>query len=138
MYWKRMVVIVIAIATALFGLMLLFNWNSYTASFNSQSLFKDAFEAISLAFGFIGFDALDKGGYRKLRFLLRNILIIWLAVGSILAGLVIHYKITLLNRPLGISLYLYWILFASSFPLALYLNRKPNKTPSQSMSEDAS
>jgi len=120
-----MLVIILAISVVLLTSFVMFLWNKH---FGSQPFIKVAIGAIALGFGITGFDELDRGGHQTLRRILRNCAISWLAAALVLLSVARLRGIATLDLAIDWSMYLFWLLFASSFPVAFYMSRKKPKT----------
>jgi polyferredoxin len=106
----------------------------------SQGLIRNAVTAVALVLGSIGFDRLKRGGHQRARRILRNSIIVTLLASAtsliLLIALILFdgpslYKMIVLGWVSEYSLYLLWLIWAASYPLALYLNRKQNKPTPQ-------
>lgn len=109
------------------------------AHFRSRILVELALGAIAVSFGIVGFHELDRGGHESARRISTKCITIWFAITLILIGI---FMISIISKPtiskitsLGLffecSLYPFLALIAMPFPLALYLNRKRDKSDKQ-------
>ncbi|MGD0901963.1 MAG: hypothetical protein ABR924_03380 [Terracidiphilus sp.] len=98
---------------------------------SSQDHIWNAVESIALALGFIGSGELRQGGHRRARRILDIFLIISTALFPILFCIVRLWKRTELDLTIRYSLYSFLAIYATAFPLSLYLNRKQPKSNSQ-------
>jgi hypothetical protein len=96
---------------------------------------------VASSMGGVGFKELDRIGYRKAKHQLLAIFIALLVAPLILLFICrnfLHWGIALLNHTYLYFVIPFLVLWAAIFPLSLYLNRKNNKSLSQTTMPNAS
>jgi hypothetical protein len=124
----------LGIAVGIFVIVTFFDLLRMKSNFNSHIFIENALLAIAAALGWIGFEELDRGGYRNVRRILRKCLIIWLVIWIISIFPSIYFKI---DFVFYYSMYLFWLLLAVPFPVAVYLNHKQKKSGTEATVADA-
>lgn len=109
----------------------------FESSNGLQHFIKNAVEFVAFGLGYLGLGELYRGGRRKLHRILLNCLILWFAIILILTGLLTHYKMVAYEIIMDDSIFLFSLLYATLFPLALYLNRNQQRKTSQSTIDNA-
>jgi hypothetical protein len=132
---RKTLVDFLGMAVGIFVILIFFDWLKLKFHFNSHTFIEDALWATAGAFGWVGFEELDRGGHTSARKLFRKCLLVWLVISFILILPSVYFKIDYVFRY---SLYLFGVLFAAPFPVALYLNRNQNKSRSQPTTDNAS
>ena len=138
MYWKRPLIIALAICAGLFVLSLALDWYSGEWPISSKFLTRDITEALALGFGVIGFQELRRGGHRKTQRLLLICMLIEFTASLVVLGIAKGYRIPALDFTRTHLRYLAGMTFAASLPAALYLNRRQNKSTLQPTADHAS
>jgi hypothetical protein len=134
MNWKKLLLHFFGYAATIFGMFSLGLWSSRELRFNVSYWICDAITALAIAAGVIGAQELNRGGHWKGRRLY------WSAYYVVLG---ISFSGALYTKaPLGSALVICCILISAisliPLPLALYLNRKQNKSTSQPATNNAS
>ena len=112
---------------------LLFELADKSCKLDSKLVINDALSAIAIAFAIVGLRELDRGGHRKARRFIGNCVGIWIGVDLVLLGLLLLSRTSIVFDVFVYSSYPFLAFIASTFPLALYLNRNENKSGSHSL-----
>ena len=135
MNWKSLIFRFIVYAVFLFAIFFSISQKHPGSHYTSRDYVQDVLSAIALSLGSIGDDLLKQCESRKFRHILLGCALVWFVVCSFL--------LFILERPLREPVFEGFFggilfLIAAQFPLALYLNRKQNKTNLQPTIADAS
>jgi hypothetical protein len=135
MNWKRLLTHLFVLTVALFAFLSLTHQERVGVIYGSFDRIQDAAGAFAIALGIVGGDELKRSGHRKVTPVLLGCGFAWFLVCSFL--------IYISKRPLRWSIVeaLFigmMLLIASQLPLALYLNRRQNKSTSQTTTDNAS
>jgi hypothetical protein len=134
MYWKTMLSIALDVSV---GLIPCFAWSDRNGP-DSRGPIRNAVELAALTSGIIGFDQFRRGEQKKALRTWRNCLFAWFSASLISLGVTRLYKMTIPDWALHYWVYLAWVLFAASLPVALYLNRNQSKSALQPTTDNAS
>jgi hypothetical protein len=129
MNWKKLLSAFLLYPTVIFASLSLLHRTSWGLHSSYYVCILDAFVAIALSLGIVGNQELERGGHWK---------VIGILTPCIFLAPVIVFVATLWG---GVSLNWFcpaFSLFAVPFPLALYLNRRQNKSTSQPTSANVS
>lgn len=101
------------------------------SSHGSQNFIRRTLVFIALGLGYLGLDKLGRDGHRKLRRIIVRCLVLWFAITLVLIGLLTFFKADTYDFIIVDSIYLFSLLYATLFPIALYLNGNQKKSTSQ-------
>ena len=135
MNWKSLIFRFIVFAVFMFAIFFSIGHKNLGSNYTSRDYAQDALSAIALSLGSIGDDQLKQLESRKIRHILLGCALVWFVVCS--------FFLFILERPLRGPVFEGFFggilfLIAAQFPLAVYLNRKQNKSNSQPTIADAS
>jgi len=98
--------------------------------YGSQHTIMNTIEAIALAMGVVGSSKLREGGHKEISYYLISSAFIWSAICVLL---LLVFKNPMWNH-FNLLTYGFFVILATQFPVALYLNRNRNKSTSQQTS----